>query len=106
MDRLVEAELRESDSFDSVLRGKVRRRSQYSLIWESDKAKSCWSQLCSGNYYPEPDFLKKWKVERGHVRLGNFWGVARKGIVPRRAFSHVFFCLQPFWRLVLKEEVS
>jgi len=42
-----------------------------------DKAKSCWPQLCSEKYYPEQDFLKKWKVERGDIRLGSFWGMAR-----------------------------
>lgn len=70
----------EFDSFDSVLHGKERRAFCCSLLWESDKAKSCCSQLCSENYYPEQDFLKKWKVERGYLRLGSFWGVARKGI--------------------------
>lgn len=55
----VEAELGEGDSSDSVLHSKERKGC--SLLWESDKAKSCWSRLCSENYYPEQDFLKKWK---------------------------------------------
>lgn len=74
----VEVEFGDFDSFDSVLHGKESRGSCCLLLSESDKAKSCCSQLCSENFYPEQDFLKKWKVEREHLRLGNFWGMARK----------------------------
>lgn len=102
----VEAELGESDSFDSVLHGKERRGSCCSLLWESDKAKSCYFQEWSEKCYPEQDFLKKQKVERGDLSLGSFWGMARKGIVLLGEFSHILFCLQLFWRLVLKEEAS
>lgn len=86
----VEVELGEGDSFDSVLHGKERRGSCCSVLLESDKAKSCCSQEWSEKCYS----------------LSNFWGMARKSIVPLGGFSLILFCLQLFWRLVLKEEAS